>query len=120
MPRELQFFTIRYTPNIVTGESLNIGVVLFDPTGGFCGVRFVKDWQQVRVFDPDADIEMLEALGREIEGQFRQGEGDKILKTMQEFSNAIQLSPGMSCSVSDPGTEIERLARQYLGESLRL
>ena len=121
MPRQLQFFTIRYTPNIVTGEFINIAVILFDPSGGFCGVRFVSDWRPVRAFDPAADIEMLEALGREIEGQFRSGKGEEMLKSMDDsFSNAIQLSPGTVYLVNDlPGEEIEKLAAHHLGKSLR-
>jgi len=121
MPRQLQFFTLRYTPNIVTGKFINIAVILFDPSGGFCGVRFVSDWQQVQAFDPDADIKMLEALGREIEGQFRSGKGEEMLKSMDDsFSNAIQLSPGTVYLVNDlPGEEIEKLAAHHLGKSLR-
>ncbi len=118
MLRQLQFSTLRYTPNIVTGEFVNIAVILFDPSGGFCGVRFVSDWQHVQIFDPDADIEMLEALRRDIEGQFRSGKGEEILKTMEDsFSNAIQLSPGTTHQVNDPGKEIEKLASRYLGKA---
>jgi hypothetical protein len=121
MPRQLQFFTIRYTPNILAGEFINIAVVLFDPSGGFCGARFRSDWQKVRDFDPDADVEMLEALGRDIERQFRSGRGGEILKTMEDsFSNAVQLSPRTVCLISEPGKEIEKLASEYLGESLHL
>jgi len=96
-------------------------VILFDPSGGFCGVRFVSDWRPVRAFDPAADIEMLEALGREIEGQFRSGKGEEMLKSMDDsFSNAIQLSPGTVYLVNDlPGEEIEKLAAHHLGKSLR-
>ena len=115
MPRRFQFFTIRYTPNIIAGEFINIAVVLFDPSGGFCGVRFRSDWQKVRDFDPDADVEMLEALGRDIEAQFRSGRGEEILKTMDDsFSNAVQLSPGTVHLVNEPGKEIEKLASRYL------
>jgi hypothetical protein len=118
MSRQLQFFTLRYAPNIVTGEFINIAVILFDPSGGFCGVRFVNDWQRVRTFDSDADVEMLEGLSRDIEGQFRSGKGEEILKTMEDsFSNALQLSPATVHLVNDPAMEIEKLAFQYLGES---
>jgi Protein of unknown function (DUF3037) len=121
MPRQLQFFTIRYSPNIVTGKFINIAVVLLDPSGDFCGVRFISDWQRVRDFDPDADIEMLEALGRDIEGKFGRGEGEEILKTMEDsFSNAVQLSPGMVCLVEDPANEIEKLASSHLRESAHI
>jgi hypothetical protein len=121
MPKKLQFFRICYSPSMVAGTSINIGVVLCDPSGGFCGVRFLEDWQPVRFIDPDADIEMLEALGRDIEGQFRRCKGEEILKTMKDsFSNAIELSPGRVCLVNDPAKEIEKLGSQYLGKSMRI
>lgn len=116
MPLRLQFFTIRYVPNILAERSMSIGVVLFDPTGGFSGVRFLKDWKQVLVFDPYADILVLEALARDIERQFRTGKGEEILRIMEDsFSNAVQLSPGEVCSVDDPAMAIEELASRYLG-----
>ncbi len=117
--RQLQFVTVRYTANIVAGEFINIGLVLFDPRGGFWGVRFRRNWQQVRVFDPDVDLETLEALGRDIEERFRRGEGEEILKTMADsFSNAVQLSAGSAILVDDPAEEIEKLASQLLGEGM--
>jgi hypothetical protein len=62
---------------------------------------------------------MLEALGREIEGQFRSGKGEEILKTMEDsFSSGVQLSPGTVCLVSEPGKEIEQLASRHLGKSM--
>jgi hypothetical protein len=119
MPQQLQFFTLRYMPNIATGEFINIAVILFDPSGGFCGVRFMTDWQQVQAFDPDADIKTLEAVGREIEEQFRSGKGEEILKTMEDsFSNAVQLSPGTVCLINEPRKEIEKLASRHLGKSI--
>jgi len=116
--RRFQFFTIRYVPNIVTGEFVNIGVVLFDPSGGFCGVRFASDWGKVQGFDPDVDIQMLEALCRDIEAHFRGGKGEEILRTMEDsFSDAVQLSPGTVYLADEPGKEIEKLASQHLGKS---
>jgi hypothetical protein len=117
--RELQFFTIRYVPDIVTGDFVNIGVVLFDPSGGFCGVRFMNDWGKLQGFDPDVDIQMLEAMSRDIEAEFRSGRGEEILKTMEDsFSNAVQLSPRMILSANKPREEIEKLASLHLGKSM--
>jgi hypothetical protein len=119
--RKLQFFTIRYVPKIVTGEFVNIGVILSDPSGGFCGVRFLRDWEKVQGLDPDADIKMLEALCGDIEGHFRRGKGAEILKTMGDsFSNTIQLSPGTVCLADEPGKEIAKLASRHLGTSKTL
>ncbi len=70
--RQLEFFLLRYVPNVVKDEFVNIGVVMVEPGakgGGFAEVRFTRDWRRVRCLDPQADVEMLEALEREIRGQ---------------------------------------------------
>ena len=70
--RQLEFFLLRYVPDAVKDEFVNIGVVMVEPGangGGFAEVRFTRDWRRVRCLDPQADVEMLEALEREIRGQ---------------------------------------------------
>ena len=75
-----EFFLIRYVPDAVKGEFVNIGVVLREVGGGASGegggakeersaVRFTRDWGRVRCLDTEADVEMLEALEQEIAGR---------------------------------------------------
>ena len=70
--RQLEFFLLRYVPDAVKDEFVNIGVVMVEPGangGGFAEVRFTRDWRRVRCLDPQADVEMLAALERDIRGQ---------------------------------------------------
>ncbi len=65
-----EFFLIRYVPNVVRGEFVNIGVILRQvrEDGSKADdviVRFTRDWARVRCLDPDADIELLESLEAE-------------------------------------------------------
>src|SRR5580658_2367510 len=118
--RQLEFFLLRYAPNILNEEFVNIGVVLVEPETAqgrgveerFAEVRFTRDWRRVRRVDPRADVEMLEALEREIRGRLRTTKDREVLlRTMEDsFSNTIQLSPLHTCEVEDPAREIEELA----------
>ena len=63
--KQCEFFLLRYVPDAVKDEFVNIGVVLVEPGAngaGYADVRFTRDWQRVKCLDPVADLEMLEGL----------------------------------------------------------
>ena len=69
--KQLEFFLLRYVPDAVKDEFVNIGVVMVEAGAGtagkrFADVRFTQDRRRVRCLDPQADEEMLEVLEREI------------------------------------------------------
>ncbi len=117
--KKLEFFLLRYVPDAVKGEFVNIGLVMVEAGAngaGFAEVRFTRDWRRVRCLDPQADVEMLAALEREIRGQLASGHDRHVLLRRLEdsFSNVIQLSPAKGCLAEDPVQEIEAMASMYL------
>jgi len=117
--RQLEFFLLRYVPDAVKDEFVNIGVVMVEAGangGGFADVRFTRDWRRVRCLDPQADVEMLSALERDIRGQLATSHDREVLLRRLEdsFSNVIQLSPAKGCLAEDPVAEIETMASMYL------
>jgi Protein of unknown function (DUF3037) len=115
--RQLEFFLLRYVPDAVKGEFVNFGLVMVEAGAngsGFAEVRFTRDWRRVRCLDPQADVEMLEALEREIRGQLG-GDRATLLRRLEDsFSNVIQLSPTKGCLAEDPVHEMEKMAGMYL------
>jgi Protein of unknown function (DUF3037) len=69
-PSNVEYFVLRYVPNILSDEGISIAAVFIDPTDldqGICLMSFASDWQaKVRSSSPDADVEMLEAILTEI------------------------------------------------------
>ena len=71
---QCEFFLIRYVPDVVKGEFVNIGVLLREAgeaaseagASDRAVVRFTRDWSRVRCMDADADIGLLGALEGEI------------------------------------------------------
>ena len=114
-PRQLEFFLLRYVPNAVQDEFVNIGLVMLEPGGDFADVRFRRDWRRVRCFDPQADVEMLEALEAETRRELQQGQARGVLlrKLNESASNLIQISATRACLAEEPAREIETLARLY-------
>jgi hypothetical protein len=122
--KQLEYFLLRYVPDAVKEEFVNIGVVMLEPVAngaGFADVRFTRDWRRVRCLDPQADIEMLEALEREIRGQLSEVKDRAMLLRRLEdsFSNVIQLSEAKGCLAEDPAVEVGTMASIYL-ESVKV
>jgi len=124
--RQCEFFLLRYVPDAVKDEFVNVGVVLLEPgeagTQAFADVRFTKDWRRVRCLDPDVDVEMLEALEQEIRDRLAELDGGRewLLKRMEDsLSNAIQLSPMKAVLAVSPQEEIAKLAEIYLERTRR-
>jgi hypothetical protein len=122
--RQLEFFLLRYVPDAVKDEFVNIGLVMIEAGangaqsngGGFAEVRFTRDWRRVQCLDPEADVAMLGALERELRGQLASGHDRAILlKRLQDsFSNVIQISATKGCLAENPVAEIEAMASIYL------
>ncbi|MCU1305669.1 MAG: hypothetical protein JWN45_364 [Acidobacteriaceae bacterium] len=124
--KQCEFFLLRYVPDAVKDEFVNIGVVLMGPGANesrYADLRFTKDWARVRCVDPAADIEMLEAMEAEIRGQLAssgEGKRESILKKLDDsFSNLVQVSGTKACLTESPQAEIESLAKLYLESSRR-
>jgi hypothetical protein len=120
--RPFEFFLLRYVPDVVKGEFVNIAVLLIESGANepglepFADVRFARDWHRVRCLDPQADMEMLGALEREIRAELatRHGRDDLLHRFEDSFSNVIQLSPMKGCLTEDPEREIKVMASMYL------
>src|SRR5271165_1678739 len=105
--RHCEFFLLRYVPDAVKGEFVNLGVVLLEEgENGFTDLRFIHDWRRVRGLDPEADVELLESYEAELRRllQSRAPEvidyrGDMsrrewLLSQMeQSFSGALEIAP---------------------------
>ena len=114
--QQSSFFLLRYVPDAIKNEFVNVGLVLL-PEGGAPEVRFTDDWSRVQCLDAQADVELLQALETDLRDQLRDMNGDRdfILRRIQDsFSNAVQPSEFKACLAESPGREADELARLYL------
>lgn len=117
MPKQqCTFSLLRYVPDAVKSEFVNVGLVLL-PAGGQPELRFTRDWSRVRCLDSQADIELLESLEADLREKLHDLNGDRdfILRRMQDsFSNALQPTEFKACLADSPAAEADELARLYL------
>jgi hypothetical protein len=117
--RQLEFFLLRYVPDAVKGEFVNIGLVMTESGGdggGFAEIHFTADWRRARCLDPNIDVEMLEALGRDLERRLKDQQQRALLlhEMMDSYSNTLQLSPIRRCVVENPAEEFRDLAHELV------
>ena len=121
-----EFFLIRYFPNVIRGEFVNIGVIVREVratdhnTLRRATVRITRDWRRLVAYFPDADLNLLE----EIEEDFEQlledtvtGEGKVAAgfdKSLEQLSLMIQLTDSQPCLTSDIDQHARLLMHMYV------
>jgi len=126
--KQCEFFLVRYVPDVIKGEFVNIGVVLLESGGdGFTGVRFTRDWRRARCADPELDIELLESyeegLRLHLESLVLEvinyrgpmSRRDWLLDQLhQSLSGVLQLTPMTAVFAESAPLELGKLAQTYL------
>src|SRR5580693_1805022 len=71
--RTCAYRILRYTPNLVRDEWINIGVLVYDPRSGERRLRLIEEQEEyarVRRLHPEADVSLLRALRDNLEERF--------------------------------------------------
>ncbi len=111
---------LRYTPNLVRDEWVNIGVVIHDPARKDFRVRLVEElneFARIRRLHPTADENLLRALGDDFQAQLdahRDDVSGYIAQLDQTLSNILQLSPQKGVLAEDLDAELDRLYRDHV------
>jgi len=117
--RACQFYLLRYVPNIVRGEFVNLGVLLYDPADKrLLPPRLLENFARVRRLHPWADLDVLSALEKQIESEAA-GPAAGLAGTLdrlQQFSNALEFAEPKAVLTADPEAELERLFETYVVE----
>jgi hypothetical protein len=122
---------VRYLPNLVRDEWVNIGILLFDPANGRILRRMIEEpgeFARVRRLHPGADEDLLRRLPEEFDAQFAAGAGAgpdpglpgngwaaaNLGRLEQTLSNAVQLSAQKGLLAADLDAELDRLYRDHV------
>jgi hypothetical protein len=127
--RTCTYRILRYSPNLVRDEWVNIGVLLFDPGTGERRLRLIEEqeeYNRVKRLHRDMDEGVLRDLREGLEERFAgagAGHGQEagpglasgtalteVLKKWDEvLSNTVQLAPPKGVVAKDLDAELERL-----------
>lgn len=118
--RKLEFFLLRYVPDAVKGEFVNIGLVAIEHVAEgmtVADVRFTKDRSRLLCLDPQVDLDVLASLEKEIRGEVGSiREKAALLHRMEDsFSGVVQISPVMPAVTEKVAAiEIDEVAKLFL------
>jgi hypothetical protein len=117
--RPFAYHVVRYTPNLVRDEWVNIGILLFDPASGHLLQRLLEEpaeFARVRRLHPAADEELLRRLSDDFAAPASTNGGARsyIARLEQTLSNAVQLSPQKGLLAEDLEAELDRLYRDHV------
>src|SRR5215472_17197979 len=119
--RAFAYRILRYTPNLVRDEWVNIGVLLFAPETGDRRLRLIEEQDElnrVRRLHPQVDESLLLRLRDDLEDRFQSANGKGanagdwqalLAKWDDTLSNTLQLSPQKGTLAQDLDAELERL-----------
>lgn len=113
------YFVVRYVPDLVRDEGLNIGLFIYSPQEEYLDCLFTQDFRRLRAFHPQADLELLRQLQEHFQREIKEREGklEEYLAEMQDsYSNLIQLTTPKTCLAADPQTELQVLFERYVGK----
>lgn len=117
--RACRFYLLRYVPNIVRGEFVNIGVLVFDPAANrLHAPRLLENFRRVRRLHPWADLDVLAALEKQI-AEDAPADGGSLpayLERLQQFSNVLEFTEPKAVLTADPESELDRLYDTYVAE----
>ena len=111
---------LRYTPNLVRDEWMNVGVLLYSSQGTEWRLRIIsetEEYKRVRRLHPMADEELLRGLQDSLEAQLPSAPEDLapfIEKLDQTWSNVLQLSAQRAVLSANLEEELERLYSDHV------
>jgi hypothetical protein len=120
--QQCEFFLLRYVPDVLKDEFVNVGLVLLPATGP-AEVRLTRDWSRVKCLDPQADLELMESIETDLREELNKSSANRELilrKIRDSFSNTLQPSEFKACLADSAAAEADTLARLYLERSPRL
>ena len=116
--KQCDFYLVRYVPDPVRNEFVNIGVLLRDAGNPEqVTVNFTKDWARVRCVDPDVDVAMLESLESELRQRLAHPEAGlpPLMRVLEDsFSNGLQVTEPKAYLAESMIAGVEELMRLYV------
>ena len=116
--KECSYFLVRYVPDIVRDEFLNICLFLHSPEEEFLDCLFTDDFRRIKRFHPQADTRFLRELQAYFEQQIKEHEANLpgLIQEMRDsYSNLIQLSEPRACLLHDPQAQMPEMFARYVG-----
>src|SRR5882762_2908751 len=121
----LAYHILRYVPNLVRDEWVNIGVLVFNPRTGERRLRLIEDqveYTRIRRLHPSVDQALLRSLRDDLEDRLDSWADNGPAVPLQvilskcdaTLSTAVQIAPQKGVLTDDLDAELERLYTDHV------
>lgn len=86
------YTVLRYVHDISTGEFVNVGVVLFSPTGQYAGARFRTTFKRVKSVFPSLRSEAFKASMRSLDATFKELKTSLFTEGVRDAQTALDIA----------------------------
>jgi hypothetical protein len=125
LERGLAYHVLRYVPNLVRDEWVNIGVLVFNPRTGERRLRLIEDqveYTRIRRLHPSVDEAVLRALRDDLEDRLDSWADNGpaiplqavLSKCDATLSTTLQIAPQKGVLAEDLDAELERLYTDHV------
>jgi hypothetical protein len=128
MNDERKMFTyriLRYVPNLIRDEWVNIGVLLEDDGSAQCAIKLIEEdseFARLRRLNPAMDDSLLRGLAGVFDAELRkpnEAVTAYLDKLDQTLSNAVQFGPVKAILAEDFDAELDRLYQDHVAPPAR-
>ena len=117
MEKVLKYSVLRYSPNIVTGEAINLGILYSDETRGYHSFRYTHNYDRILKFDDTLSkeelVSILEGIEKEINSD-KYKESFDIDSFIKYYINSYYFEKNLSFLYDDLEKGVDDLYAMYL------
>lgn len=119
-----RFQLLRYVPDTIKSEFVNIGVVLLDDRGRSLGTRMAseEDLRRVRCLHPQADLELLRSWQAAVENEVSRdpaAAGAWLASLEEVASHSLRWTPAAGCQDQDAAAALQSLYERLVASPPR-
>lgn len=119
MIQKLKYSVLRYSPSMVSGESINLGVLFTDVYGEYRDFIHTLKWNRIKEFDDELDIEILKIILTSIKDEvsrsiFNINKQFDIDRFVSYYTNEYHFDRPIEIDCEDIDEEIQEATKLYL------
>lgn len=115
----LQYSVLRYSPSLIAGESINLGIIFFSQDTADLKFCATKKLARVREFDDEVDVDNLKCFLKSLEDDLNlnldnyNSEFD-LKRYIKYYTNEYHFSQPIECSYNDFEKDTVEISKLYL------
>lgn len=117
MEKKLNYSVLRYSPSAISGEKINLGIILCDEESNYREFYFSKKFSRLSSFDDEINLKMVKTLlygiEEEVSGDLFSYEAFDIEKFTKFYVNDFAFDKPKTISYTDLEDTVSRLKKTY-------